>query len=100
MADHLLTIIGTLEQAPLPFSLPTERETLATGDHSVKGLEWVVAVERRIPDDLAGCLKNGQGERFERELSGEQGLGYFVLVVESLLTKYDRELEKRFKVAA
>ena len=36
-------------------------------------------------------------ERFERELFGEQGLGYFTLVVESLLIKYGHELQKWLK---
>ena len=63
MKDGLKTtiIIDAIQQASLPFSLPTEQRALATGDHSVKGLEWVVAVERKNPDDLMGCLKNGQG---------------------------------------
>ena len=92
--------IDTIQQAPLSFSLPTERGTLTTGDYPIKDLERFVAVGRKGPDDLVGCLKNGQGERFERELSGEQGLDYFALVVESLLPKYIRKLQKRFKVAA
>jgi len=60
-----LAIIDTREQNPFPFSLPTGRRTLATEDYSVKGLERAVAVERKSPDDLVGCLKNGQRERYE-----------------------------------
>ena len=75
-------IIDTREQAPLAFSLPTEAGTLITGDYSIKGLERFVAVERKSPGDLVGCLKNGQRERFERELSRGRGLDYFALVVE------------------
>jgi len=39
MAD-LVTIIDTREQNSLPFSLPIEQGTLATGDYSVKGQRW------------------------------------------------------------
>jgi len=92
MADLMPTIIiDAIQQTPLPFSLPTERETMATGAYSLKGLK------HKGLDDLVGCLKNGQQERFERKLSGGQGLSYFALVVESLLAKYVRDLQKRFK---
>ncbi len=76
-------IIDTREQAPLSFTLPSERGTLPTGDYSVKGLEGFIAIERKAPDDLVGCLKNGQRERFERELARGRGLDYFALVVEA-----------------
>ena len=53
MADLMPTIIiDTREQNPLPFSLPTERGTLALEGYPLKGLEQFVAVER----------KNDQGE--------------------------------------
>jgi len=142
-------VIDTREKAPLAFSLPNERGTLATGDYSVKGLEKFIAIERKSPDDLVGCLKGKARERFERELSRGRGLEYFALVieadlntlatgqyrsemkpasviqsllafsvrynlpvffcpnreyaarvVESLLTKYVREIEKRFRAVA
>ena len=129
--------------------MPIERGTLVTGDYSVKGLERFIAIERKSPDDLVGCLKGQHRERFERELSRGRGLEYFALVieadlsslaagryrsemkpasvvqsllafsvrynlpiffcpdrkhvarvVESLLSKYVREIEKRFKAVA
>jgi len=76
-------IIDTREQYPLSFALPTERGTLTTGDYSIRGLERFIGIERKSPDDLACCLKNGQRERFERELSRGRGLDYFALVVEA-----------------
>lgn len=85
MDNHLIIIVDTREQDPLEFSLPTGRGTLTTGDYSIKGLERFVAIERKSPDDLVGCLKNGQRERFEKELSRGKGLDYFALVVESEL---------------
>jgi len=85
MDNHLIIIVDTREQAPLKFALPSEQGTLTTGDYSIKGLERFVAIERKTPDDLVACLKNGQRERFERELSRGKGLDYFALVVESEL---------------
>jgi ERCC4-type nuclease len=75
-------IIDTREQAPLAFSLPTERGMLVSGDYSIKGLERFIAIERKSPNDLVGCLKGEQRERFERELSRLRGLDYGALVVE------------------
>jgi ERCC4-type nuclease len=79
-------IIDTREQVPLSFTLPSERGTLPTGDYSVKGLERFIAIERKAPDDLVGCLKGDQRERFERELARGRGLDYFGLVVEADLS--------------
>jgi len=56
------TITNIREQALLPFSLPTERGTLATGNHSLKGLKRFVSLKRKSLDDQVGCLKNGQWE--------------------------------------
>ncbi len=85
MDNHLVIIVDTREQDPLKFTLPSEQGTLTTGDYSIKGLERFVAIERKSPDDLVGCLKKGQRERFEKELSRGKGLDYFALVVESEL---------------
>lgn len=84
--EDLTIIIDTREQDPLTFSLSTERGTLTTGDYSIKGLESFIAIERKSPDDLVGCLKNGNRERFERELSRGRGLDYFALVIECELS--------------
>ena len=80
--ENMIIVIDTREQAPLPFTLPTERGTLATGDYSIKGLEDYIAIERKSIDDLVACLKNGNRERFERELSRGRSLDYFALVLE------------------
>ena len=82
-APNITIIIDTREQDPLTFTLPVERGTLTTGDYSIRGLERFVGIERKSPDDLIGCLKNGGRERFERELSRGRGLDYFALVVEA-----------------
>ena len=80
--EKIIIVVDTREQLPLTFSIPTERGTLATGDYSVKGLEDYIAIERKSIDDLVACLKNGERERFERELARGRGLDYFALVIE------------------
>lgn len=83
MTNAPTIVIDTREQAPLDFSLPSERGTLVTGDYSIKGLERFIAIERKSPNDLVGCLKGEQRERFERELSRGRGLDYFALIIEA-----------------
>jgi len=80
---NLTIITDTREQNPLSFSLPVEGAALKTGDYSIKGLERFIAIERKSPDDLVACLKSGNRERFEKELSRGRGLDYFALVIES-----------------
>jgi len=100
MAENIRILIDTREQEPLSFALPAERGTLPTGDYSIKGLENYIAVERKSPDDLVGCLKNGGRDRFEKELSRGRGLDYFALVIESPLAdltagRYRSEMNPR-----
>jgi len=76
-------IIDTREQDPLTFrNLPTEPGTLAVGDYSIKGLEHLIAVERKRLEDLLACVGR-ERERFERELSRMRAYRYRHLVVET-----------------
>lgn len=76
-------IIDTGEQRPWKFSnLPSERGTLDTGDYSVRGLEHLIAVERKGLPDLLGCV-GGQRDRFRRELQRLKGFRFRCLVVEA-----------------
>ncbi|NQU21949.1 MAG: hypothetical protein HQ567_11755 [Candidatus Nealsonbacteria bacterium] len=55
--ETITAVIDTREQTPLDLSpLQTIPGTLATGDYSVRGLEHVVAVERKSLPDLLGCI--------------------------------------------
>ena len=75
-------IIDTREQAPFTFNtLTSERGTLDTGDYSVRGLEHLVALERKSPEDLLGCIANGR-DRFVRELQRLRAYRFRCLVVE------------------
>ena len=76
-------IIDSREQTPLDLSpLQTTTGTLATGDYTIRGLEHVVAVERKSLSDLVGCVGSDR-ERFEREVQRLLAYPVRVLVVES-----------------
>ena len=59
-----------------------EAGTLATGDYSVRGLESMVACERKSLADLTMCLGQ-ERQRFVRELERARGLDSFLVVVEA-----------------
>ena len=66
--DNVTAVIDTREQRPLDLApLRTEAGSLVTGDYSVKGLESVVAVERKSLPDLLACIGQ-ERERFDREV--------------------------------
>jgi ERCC4-type nuclease len=63
--EAIIAIQDSREQTPLDLSpLRTETGTLATGDYSVKGLEHVVAIERKSLADLIACVGT-ERERFD-----------------------------------
>jgi ERCC4-type nuclease len=87
-AEAVTAIVDSREQLPLDLSpLRVEPGTLATGDYSVKGLEHVVAIERKGAEDMLACIGR-ERERFDREIQRllafpvraivvEAGWGYF-----------------------
>jgi hypothetical protein len=62
--EDCCAIIDTREQLPLDLSpLKVEAGSLTTGDYSVKGLEQVVAIERKSAVDMLACIgRNFQGK--------------------------------------
>ena len=58
------------------------RGTLATGDYSLKGLEDVVAIERKSLSDLLACVGR-ERKRFDREVQRLLGYSVRAIVVES-----------------
>lgn len=81
--DRVVGLIDSREQTPLDLNpLRTEPATLATGDYSVKGLEHVIAIERKSLGDLVSCCGT-ERERFEREIQRLIGYPVRCLVVES-----------------
>ena len=63
--EGITAVVDTREQRPLDLTpLKSVPGTLATGDYSVRGLEHVVAIERKSLDDLLGCIGRDRA-RFE-----------------------------------
>lgn len=76
-------LIDTREQDPFTFAnLPSEPGTLDTGDYSVRGLEHLVAVERKSLDDLLACVGR-ERDRFKRELQRLRAYRFRLLIVEA-----------------
>ncbi len=66
--EDVCAVVDTREERPLDLSpLQVTVETLTTGDYSVRGLESVIAIERKSLPDLISCCGGGR-ERFEREI--------------------------------
>jgi ERCC4-type nuclease len=88
--EQITAIIDTREQAPLDLApLATITGTLSTGDYSVKGLEAVVAIERKsLPDLLACCGR--ERERFDREVMRLLAYPCRALVVEASWADIER----------
>lgn len=63
--EDITAIVDPREQRPWALTpLKTEVATLYTGDYSVKGLENVIAIERKSLEDIIGCVGQNR-ERFE-----------------------------------
>lgn len=81
--EHICAVQDTREQTPLCLDpLRVEVDTLTTGDYSVRGMEHLVAVERKNLDDLCGVVGRDR-ERFEREVQRLLAYPVRCLVVES-----------------
>ncbi|HEX4129105.1 MAG TPA: hypothetical protein VHZ24_03620 [Pirellulales bacterium] len=81
--ERVVVIIGTREQCPLDLApLRSTIGTLATGDYSVRGLEHVVAIERKPEGDLLACIGQ-EREWFDREVQRLLAYPVRALVIES-----------------
>ncbi len=81
--ENVIALIDSREQTPLDLSpLRTEQGTLPTGDYTLKGLEHVVAIERKSLDDLLGVVGRDR-PRFEREVQRLLAYPCRVLLIES-----------------
>lgn len=81
----LRVVVDTREQAPFTFmGLPVKVSvgSLEAGDYSLAGFERRVAVERKVLQDLVGCL-SGERARFERELARLRGYDAAAVVIEA-----------------
>ncbi len=76
-------LVDTREQDPFEFAnLSAEPGTLDTGDYSIRGLEHLIAVERKSLPDLLNCLGRDR-DRFKRELQRLRGFRFRALVIEA-----------------
>lgn len=64
-----------------PLTVPTIRETLASGDYSLQGHAGI-AIERKSLPDLYGTIGQGR-DRFERELERLNKLDFAAVVIEA-----------------
>jgi ERCC4-type nuclease len=75
-------VIDTREQEPLTFTrFEAVRDTLYSGDYSVRGLENSFCVERKSLDDIANCCVNSNRDRFEHELHRLRGYQFKRLLI-------------------
>ena len=80
---NVIAIVDSREQNALNLEpLTSVTSTLPTGDYSIRGLEHVVAIERKSLDDLVGCVGRDR-ERFDREVQRLLAYPVRILVVES-----------------
>jgi len=81
--QDIVAIVDTREQVPLNVHpLRSVVGTLITGDYSVRGLEHVIAIERKSLGDLLSCI-GIERERFEREVHRLLAFPARALVVEA-----------------
>jgi DNA excision repair protein ERCC-4 len=90
-------IIDTREQSPYTFGeIPIEVATLQAGDYSIKGMENVVAIERKSLNDYVNTVIHAQ-ERFTNELYKLMSYHHTCIVVEGSVADI---MSRKFKSAA
>lgn len=97
--DGFCIVIDSREQAPLflekpPKGLVLVRDTLATGDYSVRGWESRFTIERKGVNDLWSSL-TVDGERFRRELERMKSYEVKYILVEAPESEYLVQLPER-----
>ncbi|MCE9605330.1 MAG: ERCC4 domain-containing protein [Planctomycetia bacterium] len=81
--SSILVIQDSREQNPFDLEpLNFVVGTLSTGDYSIRGLEHVVAIERKSLDDMIACV-GIERERFDREVQRLLAYPVRCLIVEA-----------------
>ena len=84
--SDLIATIDTREQMPWDLSpMQSQAGTLSVGDYSVKGLEAVIAIERKSLEDFLACCGT-ERERFQRELDRLRGWPVSAVIIEASWT--------------
>ncbi len=96
----MVILVDSREQLPFTFGdfpgIETARVALPVGDYSLPGFEDRVAIERKGLDDLVGCLKGANRDRFEKELAKAKQYELFAVVIEA---NVDDVRERRYRSA-
>ena len=80
---HITALIDSREQRPLDLSpLATVTATLDAGDYTIKGLEHMIAIERKAEGDLLACCGQDRA-RFEQQVQRLLAYPVRALVIES-----------------
>jgi ERCC4-type nuclease len=88
--EDLVAIVDSREQQPLDLApLRSRIGTLATGDYSLRGLENVIAIERKSLSDLLLCVGQ-ERDRFHREVLRLLAYPVRALVVEATWAELER----------
>jgi DNA excision repair protein ERCC-4 len=86
----LVAIVDSREQNPLDLQpLRQTTGTLVTGDYSLRGLESVIAIERKSLADMLGCVGQ-ERDRFHREVLRLLAYPVRALVIESTWPQIER----------
>lgn len=81
--ENLVAIQDTREQEPWDLSpMSVEIGTLSVGDYSIRGMEQVIAIERKSLSDFVMCC-GSERERFQRELDRLRGWPVSAVVIEA-----------------
>lgn len=81
--ENVTALIARNEKMPFDVTpLGMAEATLSTADYSVRGLEDMVALERKSLDDLVACLGVDR-DRFTRELQRMKAYPFRAVVVEA-----------------
>ena len=76
------SIKGDAKYGHKRIEIPTEWGTLKQGDYSIKGMETIVAIERKSLADAFGSCGQGRG-RFQREHERLSRLAFAAVIIES-----------------
>ena len=88
--EQIVAVVDTREQNPWSLEpLQTVSGSLPTGDYTVRGLEHVVAVERKSPSDFLGCCGTHR-PRFEREVKRLLAFPHRALIIEAAWLDLER----------
>ena len=87
-------IVDTREQLPYTFDsieiggqrliVPTDFQTLQSGDYSIRGMENLVTIERKSVSDFYGSITTGRS-RLESEFERMEAMQFSAIIVEGRL---------------